>query len=390
MTRGRLILSTAAIMTGLLLAALDQTIVGTAMPRIVSELRGLDLYAWVITAYMVASTTMVPIAGKLGDLFGRKPLLLVGMTGFVAASALCGQAQDMPQLIAFRALQGIFGGVLFATVFASIADLYPPQERPKVQGLFAAVFGIASVVGPVAGGFLTDTAGWRWVFYVNVPLGIAAIAFVALTMPWKRTGWRHDVDYAGAALLAAGLVPLLVALSITRDHAWTSPEVVGLLGAAALLLGAFYVVEGRAREPIVPFSLFRDPTFAVSISVGFVVAVGMFGAVIFVPLLYQGVLGIPATDSGLLLTPLMLGLVGASIVSGRLMVRIRRYRYVGTVGVALAAAGMYLLSLVGPETAQLDVVRDLVILGAGVGLTFPLYVNAVQSALPRSLTGVVT
>jgi len=387
--RGR-ILATVGIMTGLLLAALDQTIVGTAMPRIVAELHGLDYYAWVLTAYMVASTTTVPIAGKLGDLFGRKPLLLVGMAGFVAASALCGQAQDMVQLVAFRAFQGLFGGVLFATVFASIADLYPPRERPKVQGLFGGIWGISSVIGPTAGGFLTDNVGWRWVFYVNLPLGIAAIAFVALTMAWKRGGSRHDIDFVGAALLTAGLVPLLVAFSITRDHDWGSGEVLGLLAFAAVMLVAFFFAERRAREPIVPFELFTDRTFTVSVLTGFLVMFGMFGTIVYVALIYQGVLGITATNSGLLVTPMMFGLVAASIASGQLMVRIRRYRYIGTFGTAAAATGLWLLSQARPGTPESEVVRDLVIVGIGIGATMPLYLNAVQSALPPRLTGVVT
>lgn len=390
MTRGRLVLATVAVMTGLLLAALDQTIVGTALPRIVAELRGLEHYAWVVTAYMIASTITVPIAGKLGDLFGRKPLMIFGMSGFVLASALCGQAQDMLQLIAFRAVQGLFGGVLFATVFASVADLYPPRERPKVQGLFGGIWGVASVIGPTAGGFLTDTVGWRWVFYVNLPIGIAAVAFVALTMPWRRGGSRHDIDYLGALLLTTGLVPLLVALSITRDHAWTSPEVLGLLLAAAAALAVFYLVERRAREPIVPFGLFAHPTFTVSTLTGFLLAFGMFGAIVYVPLIYQGVLGIPATSSGLLMTPMMVGLVLSSIVTGQLMIRMRRYRYIGTVGIALAALALWSLGRVTPATAELDVVRDLVTLGIGLGATMPLYINAVQSALPVRLTGVVT
>ncbi len=390
MTRGKLILSTISVMTALLLAALDQTIVGTAMPRIVAELNGLDYYAWVLTAYMVASTTTVPIAGKLGDMFGRKPFLLIGMIGFVAASALCGQAQNMVELVAFRAVQGIFGGVLFATVFASIADLYPPRERPRVQGLFGGIWGISSVIGPTAGGFLTDNVGWRWVFYVNLPIGILAVAFVALTMPWKRTGHRHAIDYLGAALLATGLVPLLTAFSITRDHEWTSPEVLGLFAVAVVALAAFFFVERRAKEPIVPFDLFTNRTFAVSSLAGFFVTFGMFGAIVYVALIYQGVLGIPATNSGLLITPMMLGLVAASITTGQLMIRVARYRYIGTVGTALAATGIWLLSGVTADSAPTDVVRDLVIVGIGIGSTMPLYINAVQSALPRQLTGVVT
>ncbi len=390
MTRGQLVASTIAVMTALLLAALDQTIVGTAMPRIVAELRGLDYYAWVLTAYMVASTTTVPIAGKLGDMFGRKPFLLLGMVGFVAASALAGQAQDMVELVAFRAVQGLFGGFLFATVFASIADLYPPRERPRVQGLFGAVWGISSIVGPTLGGFLTDNVGWRWVFYVNLPVGLVAFLLVLFAMPWARTGHRHQIDWLGAGLLAAGLVPLLTAFSITRDHAWTSPEVLGLLGFAALALIAFYLVEERAKEPIVPFWLWTDRTFSVSTITGFLVTFGMFGTIVFVALIYQGVLGIAATNSGLLITPMMLGLVFASIVTGQLMVRIKRYRYLGTVGVALAATGIFLLSQVTTGTTEIEVVRDLVIIGLGLGTTMPLYVNAVQSALPREITGVVT
>ncbi len=390
LTRGRLILSTVAVMAALLLAALDQTIVGTAMPRIVAELRGLDFYAWVLTAYLVASTTAVPIAGKLGDMFGRKPFLLIGMIGFVLASALCGQAQDMVQLVAFRAVQGIFGGVLFATVFSSIADLYTPAERPRVQGLFAGIWGISSVIGPTLGGFLTDTVGWRWVFYVNLPVGIVAVAFVALFMPWNRTGHRHSIDVLGATLLATGLVPLLTAFSITRDREWTSPEVIGLLAVAAIALVAFYVVERRAKEPIVPFELFTNRTFTVSTLAGFLVTFGMFGTVVYVALIYQGVLGIPATNSGLLITPMMLGLVAASVLTGQLMTRIKRYRYIGTIGTALAALGIWELAQVTPSSAETEVVRDLVLVGLGIGATMPLYINAVQSALPRQMTGVVT
>src|SRR5437016_11429181 len=253
MPRGKLILATVAVMTALLLAALDQTIVGTAMPRIVAELNGLDYYAWVLTAYMVASTTMVPIAGKLGDMFGRKPFLLGGMIGFVAASALCGQAHGMLELVTFRTIQGIFGGMLFATVFAVIGDLFPPSQRARLAGLFGAVFGLSSIVGPTAGGYITDSWGWRWVFYVNLPVGIVAILLVLATMPYIRSSASiRDIDFPGAAALVAGLVPLMIALSITRDHAWTSPQVMGLLAFAAVMLIAFFLLELRSEHPIVP------------------------------------------------------------------------------------------------------------------------------------------
>jgi EmrB/QacA subfamily drug resistance transporter len=387
----RLVLVTVGIMLALFLAALDQTIVGTALPRIVAELNGLEFYSWVLTAYLVTSTIMTPISGKLGDLFGRKPLLLIGMVGFVLASALCGQARDMMELVVFRGIQGLFAGVLYSSVFASIADIFTIERRTRIQGLFGGIFGIASVVGPTIGGYLTDNVGWRWVFYVNVPVGIAAVLFVFFTMPRTvhQATWR-DIDFLGAGALAAGLAPILVAFSITRDHSWGSPEVLGLLGVGAVVLAAFYFIERRTEHPIVPFELFKNRTFAVSVITGFLVAVGMFGAIVYVPLVYQGVLGIAATNSGLLVTPMMVGLIAGSVITGQIMLRIKRYRYLGTFGTGLVAIGTYLMSTITPDTHQLEIVRDLVIVGFGVGITFPLYLNAVQSAVEPRYIGVVT
>ena len=391
LTSRRRLVATAGIMLALLLAALDQTVVGTALPRIVAELRGLDYYAWVVTTYLVASTVIVPIAGKLGDLFGRKWFLVAGMIGFVLASALCGLAQSMVQLVVFRAIQGLFGGVLFAIVFTSLADLFPPERRARMQGLFGAVFGLSSVVGPTLGGYLTDNLSWRWVFYVNLPVGILAVLAVVVGLPYvkSKASWR-DIDFVGAVLLAAGLIPLLVALSITRDHSWGDPLVLGLLAISAVVLVAFVLVEIRTKEPIVPFSLFRDRIFVVSVGIGFIVAMGMFGTVIYVPLLFQGVLGVSATNSGQLLTPMMFGLIIASTLTGQLMVRIRRYRFIGTVGMAVMILGMLLLTQVGVNSTQVEVVRDIFIIGLGVGVSFPLYISAVQSALPPRLLGTGT
>ena len=378
-------------MLALLLAALDQTIVGTAMPRIVAELNGLNYYSWVITAYLVASTIMVPIAGKLGDLFGRKPFLLAGMIGFVVASALCGQSHGMLELVIFRTIQGIFGGMLFATVFAVIGDLFPPSQRARLGGLFGAVFGLSSIVGPTAGGYITDSWGWRWVFYVNLPVGVIAVLLVIAFMPFVRSSASlRDIDFPGAAALVGGLVPLMVALSITRDHGWTSPEVLGLLTVAAVLLAVFFVLEIRTDHPIVPFSLFKNSTFSVSMIVGFLTGFGMFGTIVFVPLVYQGVLGVSATNSGQLLTPMMLGLIVASVLVGQAMVRIRYYRFLGTAGIIAMLLGMWLLSQVTVTTSRFEVVRDIVLVGAGLGTTFPLYLTAVQTALPRNFLGVAS
>jgi EmrB/QacA subfamily drug resistance transporter len=253
------------------------------------------------------------------------------------------------------------------------------------------VFGLASIVGPTAGGYITDSWGWRWVFYVNLPVGVIAVLLVIATMPFLRSSASiRDIDFLGAGALVAGLVPLMVALSITRDHGWTSPEVLGLLTVAAVLLITFFIIEIRTDHPIVPFSLFRDSTFSVSMIVGFLSGFGMFGTIVFVPLIYQGVLGVTATNSGQLLTPMMLGLIVASTLIGQVMVRVRLYRFLGTAGIAVMLIGMWLLSQVTVTTSRLEVVRDIIIVGAGLGSTFPLYLTAVQSALPRAFLGVAS
>jgi EmrB/QacA subfamily drug resistance transporter len=384
-----MILATIGVMCALLLASLDQTIVGNAMPRIVAELQGLDYYAWVTTAYLVTSTVLVPVAGKLGDMFGRKPFLLAGMIGFVGASALCGLSQNMLELVLFRGTQGLFGGVLFASVFAVLADIFPPTRRARMQGLFGAVFGLSSVIGPTIGGYLTDGPGWRWCFYVNVPVGVLAVVMVLIGLPYVRSRAQlRDIDWAGAGTLAAGLVPLLVALSITRDHAWDSPEVLALLGAAAVFIFAFVLIETRVDQPIIPFSLFRNNVFLICVTVSFFSALGMFGTILFVPLLYQGVLGISATNSGQLLIPMFAGLIVFSTISGQIMTRVTRYRFIGTAGCVIMIGGLFLLSQVGVGTPSWRVAIDIAVVGAGLGMTFPLTFTAVQSALPRAVVGV--
>src|SRR6195256_2761420 len=353
------VLATIGVMLALLLAALDQTIVGTALPRIVAELNGLDRYSWLITGYLVASTVVVPIAGKLGDLFGRKPFLIAAMIGFVAASALCGLSQDMNQLIVFRIIQGLFGGVLFASAFTVLADIFPPAQRARMQGFFGGIFGLASIVGPVVGGYLTDHLGWRWVFYVNLPVGILGVLVVAAFLPFVRTkaSWR-DIDFLGSGALAAGLIPVLVALSVAKDQGWTSFPVLSLLAFGVAMLIAFFVIEQRVKEPIVPFALFKNRAFTVSMVVGFFAALGMFGMIIFVPLELQGVLGASVTNSGLLLTPMMLGLIVGSVMSGQLIPRIKQYHYLGTIGVALMMIGIYLLAQTTTSTSQMSITID--------------------------------
>jgi EmrB/QacA subfamily drug resistance transporter len=391
LSRNQKILATAGVALSLLLASLDQTIVGNSMPRIVAELQGLNYYAWVTTAYLLTSTIIVPIAGKFGDMFGRKPFMLAGMIGFVGASALCGLSQNMAELVIFRGIQGLFGGMLFASVFAVLADIFPPAQRARMQGVFGAVFGVSSVVGPTIGGWLTDGPGWRWVFYVNVPVGVAAVLLVSIALPLIRSRAQiRDIDWAGCILLAAGLVPMLLAFSLTSDHKWTDPEVMGLLAIAAVVLVAFFFWERRAAQPVVPFDLFRNNVFGVSVAIAFFSALGMFGTILFVPLLYQGVLAVNASNSGELMTPMFLGLIAFSTLAGQLMTRVRRYRFIGTFGVGVMIAGMVLLAQVGVDTPSWQVAASIVIVGAGLGLTFPLTLVAVQSALPREFLGVAS
>jgi EmrB/QacA subfamily drug resistance transporter len=297
----------------------------------------------------------------------------------------------MTQLILFRIVQGLFGGMLFASAFTVLGDIYSPAERARIQGLFGAVFGLSSIIGPVVGGFLTDNLGWRWVFYVNLPVGLLGVLVVAGFLPFVRTkaSWR-DIDFVGSAALAAGLIPVLIALSVAKDQGWTSFEVLGLLGFGLAMLVAFFVIEQRVKEPIVPFSLFKHRAFAVSMVVGFFAALGMFGMIIFVPLELQGVLGASVTNSGLLLTPMMLGLIVASVLSGQLIPRIKHYHYLGTIGVALMMIGIYLLAQTTTSSSQMSITIDIVLVGLGLGVTMPLYINAVQSALPQRYLGVGT
>jgi len=343
-SRTQVILATMGVAMALLLAALDQTVVGVAMPRIVSDLRGIEFYAWVTTAYLITSTSLVPVAGKLGDMFGRKPFMLAGMVGFIVASAICGLSQNMLELVMFRGIQGIFGGILFASTFAVMTDLFPPEQRARMTGVFGAIFGLSSVIGPSLGGLLTDGPGWRWVFYVNIPLGVVATILVATQLPRVRSQARlRDIDFVGTALLLAGLTPLLISLSMLRDHAWLSVQVLGLAGLAAVLLVAFFITERRVEHPIVPFGLFRLNVFAVPALIAFFSAIGMFGAIVFVPLVYQGVLGVSASNAGQLLTPMQLAVVVTATATGVLLARVPRYRFVGTAALAVMIVGLVLL-----------------------------------------------
>ena len=390
------------VLLAMLLGALDATIVGPAMPTIVKELGGMSLLAWVFTIYSLTSTITIPIVGKLSDLYGRKWFYLGGISLFMVGSALSGAAGEpffssmytsltgapnaMLQLIIFRGIQGIGGGMMMANGMAIIGDLFEPRERGRYQGLMGAVFGLASVFGPILGGWLTDTATWRWIFYINVPVGIVALIVLAFVMPKPEHGQQHRVDWWGAAALATGLVPLLLALNWGGStYAWGSTTIIGLLVAAAVALSAFVFRELRASEPILDVRLFKDRGFSASMAVLFLSGVGMFAAIMFLPLFLQAVLGRSASNSGALLMPLMLGMVFASVLTGQLISRTGKYKVFGLVGMGLAAVGMFLLSRIGIDTANSAVVVDMVLVGAGLGITMPLFTISLQSQFPTRM-----
>jgi EmrB/QacA subfamily drug resistance transporter len=375
----------------MLLAALDQTIVATALPTIVGDLGGLSHISWVVTAYLLAQTAVTPLYGKLGDMYGRKIVLQAGLIVFLIGSALCGQSQSLDELIAFRALQGLGGGGLMVSAQAAIGDVVPPRERGRYTGLFGAVFGLASIAGPLLGGFLTSDLSWRWIFYVNLPLGIVAFFVLAATLPTVSERVHHVVDYLGTALLAAGLTAIVLAASLGgTSYAWGSPFIIALAIAGVLLLVAFSFAERRAAEPVLPPRLLTNRVFVVTGAVGFVVGFALFGAVTYLPLFLQVVKGATPTGSGLQLLPLMGGLLITSILSGQLITRTGRYKPFPIIGTAVMTLGLYLLSTMSPTSSGTAISLFMFILGLGLGMVMQVLILAVQNAVDYADLGVAT
>ena len=381
----------AALMLGMFLAALDQTIVATALPTIVGDLGGLNHLSWVVTAYLLASTVSTPIYGKLGDMYGRKPVFQAAILIFLAGSMLAGLSQTMAQLIGFRAIQGVGAGGLIVSAQAIIADIVPPRERGRYMGLIGAVFGVASIAGPLLGGFLVDNLSWRWVFYVNMPVGAVALVIVAVKLHLHVVRHRHRIDYLGAGLLAGAVSALILATTWGgNQYAWGSGTILGLVFAGIVFLAAFVLRERHATEPVVPLDLFESRIFNVASAMGFTIGMAMFGAIVFIPLYLQLVYGASPTSSGLRMLPLMAGLLVAAIFSGRLISRIGRYKVFPIVGTAVLVVGMFLLSRLGVGTAPWLASVYMAVVGVGIGLVMQVLVLVVQNdAKPREI-GVAT
>ena len=383
----------AGVMIAMLLSALDQTIVGTAMPRIIADLGGFSQYTWATSIYMITSAITVPIVGKLSDMYGRKIFYIIGIGIFATFSLACGLSQNMIELIVFRGLQGIGGGIMMTNAFTVIADIFPPEKRGKYQGLLSSVWSFASVIGPSTGGFLTDSISWHWVFFINIPISAAAIIiFIKFFPGFQRDSSKHVVDYSGVAAMILMVMPAMVALSLGGvDYKWGSPQIIGMFCMTGVMFIVFLFIEKKAKEPIIPLSLFKSRAVSIANLASFLMGTGMFGCLVFIPLFLQGVLGASATASGNMQIPQSIAVMITSIIAGQIISRKNPpYRLLGVISMFLISLGMYLLSRLSTASAYWEVIVDIIIIGLGMGITMPVFTLVIQNSVPYSELGVAT
>ncbi len=385
------VLVIAGTVLGLFTAAMDQTVVATSIPKIVADLGGFGLFSWVGTGFLLASTTTVPIVGRLSDMYGRKPFFMLGIVVLLLGSVLSGSSQNIEQLIAFRVIQGFGAGMIMAIAFTIVGDVFPPAERGRWMGLMAGVFAAASVLGPLIGGTLTDHVDWRWVFYINIPMGGVALALLAFGMPRLRPAITPKLDYRGIALLCATTVPMLLAFSWAGDrYAWISPEIIGFLAWSVVALSLFTYFELRTDEPLLPMHLFKNRVFTVSSLVALITGFAMMGSLFYIPLFVQGVLGASATNSGLVTMPMMIAMAIAAAIAGQVMSRSGKYRVLGVVGLIVMVVGMAFLSTMDAASTRRELTYAMIVFGVGLGTSIPLFTLAVQNSVPYSVMGVST
>src|ERR671933_1391833 len=390
--RRETVLAVAGLMLALFLVALDQTVVGTALPKIIADLNGFEHYAWVTTAYLLASTSMIPVIGKLGDIYGRKWFIISGVAIFLAASALCGAAWGMTELILFRGLQGLGAGMIFSNIFTSVADIFPdPARRAKYQGGFFSVFALTSVIGPAMGGWITDNLSWRWVFYINLPLGVFSLFALPIVLHQSARRFGVKIDYLGAATITASVVSLLLALSwVGEGYDWDATRVIIGFVVAAVLLAVFVPIELRANEPVIPLALFKSRVFSSAALLMFMVGIGMFGIILYTPLFVQGALGKTATGSGTVLTPLVFAMTGVGVIGGQIIARVRRVKPFTILGAVVMTFGVYLLTTLDVDSTPATVALYLAVTGLGLGWLMPTATLAVQNTVEKKMLGVAT